>query len=90
MRLERIWAQQEKDRLVAEALAKFAAILKSGNKAVKETKKEEAGEAERKAGQTEVSKEVAMEIGQGSKTERKKTHAKMAVKKLNRRGAALK
>ena len=26
MRLERIWAQQEKDRQVAEALAKFAAM----------------------------------------------------------------
>ena len=26
MRLERIWAQQEKDRQIAEALAKFAAM----------------------------------------------------------------
>ena len=40
MRLERIWAQQEKDRQVAEALAKFAAMqteLKT-DKAGKQTK----------------------------------------------------
>lgn len=83
MRLERIWAQQEKDRLVAEALAKFAAmqtvLLKCGDKAARgeitqtEPKKEEAN---MKAGRG-----TTEEDEKSSKTERKKTHAKMAVKR---------
>lgn len=59
MRLERIWAQQEKDRQVAEALAKFAAMqtgLKS-EKAGKTAVNTSSGEGK----QEDVTKRVAGE-----------------------------
>lgn len=74
MRMERIWAQQEKDRQVAEALAKFAA-MQTGLK----NDKKMAGKGE-----------VAPTVEQKAKTERKKTHAKVAVKKLHQKREAIK
>ena len=44
MRLERIWAQEEKDRQIAEALAKFAAMqteLKSDTFVVSQSEKQQ-------------------------------------------------
>ncbi len=51
MRLERIWAQQEKDRQVAEALAKFAAMqsgLKKSEKVEKAAAKQSQEEMQEK------------------------------------------
>lgn len=84
MRLERIWAQQEKDRQVAEALANFATMqtgLRGVKGAVTHQTKPKSEETERNA-----------EMKSGKKPTqtgtRKKTHAKVAVKKAHRKVAA--
>lgn len=87
MRMERIWAQQEKDRQVAEALAKFAAMQTGLKNDKKMAGKGEVAPTERDRGQAEVP-EAGVE--QKAKTERKKTHAKVAVKKLHQKREAIK
>lgn len=94
MRLERIWAQQEKDRQVAEALANFAAMqtgLKSAKGVGTHQTKPKTEETEMKAGLVEMKGDVgygkkATEVG--SNTARKKTHAKVAVKKPHHKAVA--
>lgn len=95
MRLERIWAQQEKDRQVAEALAKFAAMqlgLRQGEKeAVPQQTKPKLEETEEKAAGTKSNAGIEKKaIQTGGKTERKTSHAKVALKKPRQKGAAAK
>lgn len=80
---------------MAEALAKFAAMqtgLKSGDKPMVAGQTEPKKEGSKDPGETERNKDVERKTAKmqgqgskGSKTERKKTHAKMAVKKLHQR-----
>ena len=92
MRLERIHAQQEKDRQVAEALAKFAAMqtgLRQGEKAA--APQQTRPKLEEKAVKTKSNAGVEKKaIRTGSKTERKATHAKVALKKPRHKGTAAK
>ena len=95
MRLERIHAQQEKDRQVAEALAKFAAMqtgLRQGEKAAApQQTRPKLEETEEKAVKTKSNAGVEKKaIRTGSKTERKATHAKVALKKPRHKGTAAK
>jgi hypothetical protein len=88
MRLERIRAQQEKDRQVAEALANFAA-MQTGLKAATVTEQVEPkmNTEKKSSGMAEKNKVARVTTTKtGGKTEGKKSHVKVAAKKPHRRG----